>query len=116
MIRDKERRGWSEPLNTSFFIQMHLDLAIQLTKLVIRLVEWAKWNELDRIRREIRRVLLVMGFGGAMLNLVEFTMKFSHDPPRTCEGVRELVDLPAHCIGTNSLTCVDNIAYCQRPW
>ncbi len=46
-----------------------------------------------------------------MLNLVEGAMKFSHDPPRTCEGVRELVDLPARCIGTNSPTCVKNIAY-----
>ena len=45
-----------------------------------------------------------------MLNLVRHAMKFSHDPPRTCEGVCELVDLPVRRVGTDRSAVKDNVS------
>jgi hypothetical protein len=66
---------------------MLFKLAVKLTKLVVRTIEWAEWNQLDRIGREIRRMLLVSCFGGAVFDLVGGSMEFGNDPPWTREGV-----------------------------
>ncbi len=67
---------------------MLFKLAVKLTKLVVRIIKWAEWNQLDRIRREIRCMLLVLCFGGAVLDLVGGSIEFGNDPPWTREGVR----------------------------
>ena len=55
-------------------------------------------------------MLLVASLGCAVLNLVRRAMKFSHDPPQTCEGVCELVDLPVRRVRTDRLACKDNVS------
>jgi hypothetical protein len=67
---------------------MLFKLAVKLTKLVVRTIKWAEWNQLDRIGRGIRRVLFVLCFGGAVLNLLGGSIEFGNDLPWTHEGVR----------------------------
>ncbi len=47
-------------------------------------------------------MLLVSGFGSAVLDLVRGAMEFGNDPPWTREGVRELVNLSLCRIRANS--------------
>ncbi len=89
---------------------MLFKLAVQLTKLVVRTIKWEEWSQLDRIGREIRHVLLVLGFGGAVLNLVGGAMEFGNNLPWAREGVSKHVDLALCRIRANSPTSKDNVA------
>jgi hypothetical protein len=89
---------------------MLFKLAVQVTKLVVRTIKWAEWYQLNRIGRQIRCVLLVSCYGGAVLDLVGGTMEFGNDSPWARGRVSKLVNLTLCCIQTNSLTRKDNVA------
>jgi hypothetical protein len=88
---------------------MFFKLAVKLTKLFVCTIKWVEWNQLKRIGRVTRRVLLVSCFGGAVLDLVGGAMEFGNDLKWTREGVRLLVNLSSCRIRANSLTSKDNV-------
>ena len=88
---------------------MLFKLAVELTILVIHVVNWAERNQPDRLGGEIGSMLLVFGLGGTVLILVRGAMEFGNDPPWTSKGVRKLVNLTACYVGANSLSRKNNV-------
>jgi hypothetical protein len=73
-----------------------------LTVFVVRAVKCLKGNQLNGIGGVVQGMLLIFGFSQTVLNLIQRTvlnliqnaMESGNNPPQTCEGVCEFVDLP----------------------
>jgi hypothetical protein len=108
---DKKGHWRCESFDASLFVLMLFKLAVELTILVIHVINWSDRNQCDRKGGEIGSMLFVFGLGGTVLNLVRGDMEFGNDPPWTGNEVRKLVDLTtcrvgatAHCAKTISPT------------
>jgi hypothetical protein len=108
---DNKGRWRCRSFDAGLFVLMFFKLVVELTILVIHVINWSERNQRDRKGGEIGSMLLVFGLGGTVLNLVRGAMEFGNDPPRTGKGVCKLVDLTAcrvgataHCAKTMSPT------------
>jgi hypothetical protein len=91
-----------ESFDASLFVLMLFKLAVELTVLVIHVINLSEKNQCNRKGGEIGSMLLVFGLGGTVLNLVRGAMEFGNDPPQTSKGVRKLVDLTACRVGVTA--------------
>jgi hypothetical protein len=99
---DNKGRWRCESFDAGLFVLMLFKLAVELTVLVIHVINWSERNQHNRKGGEIGSLLFVFGLGGTVLNLIRDAMEFGNDPPRTGNGVRKLVDLTACRVGVTA--------------
>ena len=90
---DLVRLNWRESLNPRLLEGVCSDWFVELSKMHVRPVDWLKWHQLGRMRRQIQSVFLFFAAGVmTVLQLIGCTFKDSADAPRSSKGKLQLVN------------------------